>query len=123
MLCGKARSASILPEPIAGKHSERNQSSRRVADEKNQPQRQLFAVFAVKYLETRQELNQANRQVKDLAWDNYHLKESNCNYQKHNQKLYKENSSYRLLRKLLGKKQIDQLIDQAKQRKSKEREL
>lgn len=77
----------------------------------------------VKYLETRQELNYANRQVKDLSWDNYHLKESNRNYQKHNQKLYKENSSYRLLRKLLGKKQIDQLIDQAKQRKSKEREL
>lgn len=77
----------------------------------------------VKYLETRQELNYANRQVKDLAWDNYYLKESNCNYQKHNQRLYKENSSYRLLRKLLGKKQIDQLIDQAKQRKSKEREL
>lgn len=77
----------------------------------------------VKYLGTRQELNYANRQVKDLSWDNYHLKESNRNYQKHNQKLYKENSSYRLLRKLLGKKQIDQLIDQAKQRKSKEREL
>ena len=29
------------------KHQERNISSRRVADEKKQPQRQIFAVFAV----------------------------------------------------------------------------
>ena len=47
LLCGKLDLHPFCY--IAGKHSERDRSSRRVADEKNQPQRQLFAVFAVKY--------------------------------------------------------------------------
>lgn len=56
-----------------------------------------------------------------LGFDNIDLQEINRNYQKENHKLHKQLSDYRLLRKMLGSKQIDQLLETAKHPKQNER--
>jgi hypothetical protein len=56
-----------------------------------------------------------------LGFDNIDLQEINRNYQKENHKLHKQLSDYRLLRNLLGSKQVDQLLETAKYPKQNER--
>ncbi|MBR3149050.1 MAG: plasmid recombination protein [Eubacterium sp.] len=56
-----------------------------------------------------------------LGFDNIDLQEINRNYQKENHKLHKQLSDYRLLRKILGSKQVDQLLETAKHPKQNER--
>ena len=56
-----------------------------------------------------------------LGFDNIDLQEINRNYQKENHKLHKQLSDYRLLRKILGSKQVDQLLETAKYPKRNER--
>lgn len=56
-----------------------------------------------------------------LGFDNIDLQEINRNYQKENHKLHKQLSDYRLLRKLLGSKQVDRLLETAKHPKQNER--
>lgn len=56
-----------------------------------------------------------------LGFDNIDLQEINRNYQKENHKLHKQLSDYRLLRKILGSKQVDLLLETAKHPKQNER--
>ena len=56
-----------------------------------------------------------------LGFDNIDLQEINRNYQKENHKLHKQLSDYRLLRKILGSKQVDLLHETAKHPKQNER--
>ena len=56
-----------------------------------------------------------------LGFTNIDLQNSNRHYQKENLKLRKQLADYRLLRNVLGKQQVDQILEAAKQPNRKER--
>jgi len=56
-----------------------------------------------------------------LGFTNIDLQNSNRHYQKENLKLRKQLADYRLLRNVLGKQQVDQLLEAAKHPNRKER--
>ena len=56
-----------------------------------------------------------------LGFTNIDLRNSNRHYQKENLKLRKQLTDYRLLRKVLGKQQVDQILEAAKHPNRKER--
>ena len=56
-----------------------------------------------------------------LGFANIDLQNSNRHYQKENLKLRKQLTDYRLLRNVLGKQQVDQILEAAKQPNRKER--
>ena len=56
-----------------------------------------------------------------LGFTNIDLQNSNRQYQKENLKLRKQLADYRLLRNVLGKQQVDQILEAAKQPNRKER--
>lgn len=56
-----------------------------------------------------------------LGFTNIDLRNSNRHYQKENLKLRKQLADYRLLRKILGKQQVDQILEAAKHPNRKER--
>jgi hypothetical protein len=56
-----------------------------------------------------------------LGFANIDLQNSNRHYQKENLKLRKQLTDYRLLRNVLGKQQVDQILEAAKRPNRKER--
>ena len=56
-----------------------------------------------------------------LGFTNIDLQNSNRHYQKENLKLRKQLADYRLLRNVLGKQQVDQILEAAKRPNRKER--
>lgn len=58
----------------------------------------------------------------NLAFENSELRDINRNYQKTNRKLHKQLTDYRLLLKVLGSKNVDRLLDEAKGKNTNEKE-
>ena len=107
-----------LPEP------QRLESAKsykgRIADIFNKLKAFVKKVF-VELMESRSLNAKLYNENTRLGFDNIDLQEINRNYQKENHKLHKQLSDYRLLRKILGSKQVDLLLETAKHPKQNER--
>ena len=81
----------------------------------------IEAVFALYYqaLDSYHRLNMTN---KNLYRENQHLSKDNEKLHNENAKLKEQNKDYRLLRKVFGDKQIDNLLEQARNSKGKKRD-
>lgn len=81
----------------------------------------IEAVFALYYqaLDSYHRLNMTN---KNLYRENQYLSKDNEKLHGENEKLKEQNKDYRLLRKVFGDKQIDNLLEQARNSKSKKRD-
>ena len=80
----------------------------------------IEAVFDLYYqaLDSYHRLNMAN---KNLYRENQYLSKDNEKLHDENAKLKEQNKDYRLLRKVFGDKQIDNLLEQARNSKGKKR--
>ncbi len=80
----------------------------------------IDAVFALYYqaLDSYHRLNMTN---KNLYRENQYLSKDNEKLHNENAKLKEQNKDYRLLRKVFGDKQIDNLLEQARNSKGKKR--
>lgn len=80
----------------------------------------IEAVFALYYqaLDSYHRLNMTN---KNLYRENQYLSKDNGKLHGENAKLKEQNKDYRLLRKVFGDKQIDNLLEQARNSKAKKR--
>lgn len=81
----------------------------------------IEAVFALYYqaLDSYHRLNMTN---KNLYRENQYLSKDNEKLHGENSKLKEQNKDYRLLRKVFGDKQIDNLLEQAQKSKGKKRD-
>lgn len=81
----------------------------------------IEAVFALYYqaLDSYQRLNMTN---KNLYRENQYLSKDNEKLHGENAKLKEQNKDYRLLRKVFGDKQIDNLLEQARNSKAQKRD-
>ena len=68
----------------------------------------------VELMQTRSENKVLRAANQSLAFENSELKETNSNYQKTNRKLHKQLTDYRLLRNVIGSKNVDKLLEEAK---------
>lgn len=82
----------------------------------------IEAVFALYYqaLDSYHRLNMTN---KNLYRENQYLSKDNEKLHDENAKLKEQNKDYRLLRKVFGDKQIDNLLEQARNSKGKKRDI
>lgn len=82
----------------------------------------IEAVFALYYqaLDSYHQLNMTN---KNLYRENQYLSKDNEKLHDENAKLKEQNKDYRLLRKVFGDKQIDNLLEQARNSKGKKRDI
>lgn len=82
----------------------------------------IEAVFALYYqaLDSYHRLNMTN---KNLYRENQYLSKDNEKLHTENTKLKEQNKDYRLLRKVFGDKQIDNLLEQARNSKGKKRNI
>lgn len=75
----------------------------------------------VELLHTRSENRRLNNKVDYLMEENADLEKSNYRYQQDNNRLNKDLTDYRLLKKELGNDEVDRLLDKAKGIRRKER--
>ena len=75
----------------------------------------------VELLKTRSENQRLITKVNNLQIDNADLRESNQRYQLKNDDLKKQLRDYKIVRKVLGSKAVDQLLAQAKTKPTFER--
>lgn len=68
----------------------------------------------VELLYTRSENRRLCTKIHNLQIDNADLKKSNRRYQQKNSELKKELRDYKIVRKMLGSKEVDQLLERAK---------
>lgn len=75
----------------------------------------------IKVLELKNENQRLSRSVRGLILENDELKEANKRYQKKNTALKNQLHEYRLLRKILGEKHVDRILNEARTRNQKQR--
>ena len=77
----------------------------------------------IKVFELKNENQRLSRSVRGLILENDELKEANKRYQKKNTALKNQLHEYRLLRKILGEKHVDRILNEARTRKPKKGEI
>ena len=75
----------------------------------------------VELMQTRSENERLKVKISNLQIDNADLRQENKRYQLKNKEQKKQLRDYKLVRKLLGSKEIDQMLEQAKHPKRNER--
>ena len=80
----------------------------------------LVKTVLVKYFKAYDDYNRLNHYNGSLYKENERLQGSNEKLSSENAQLREENKDYKLLRKVFGNKQIDSLLEQAKQSKQRE---
>ena len=76
----------------------------------------------IKVFELKNENQRLSRSVRGLILENVELKEANKRYQKKNTALKNQLHEYRLLRKILGEKNADRILNEARARTPKTKE-
>ncbi|NLA80861.1 MAG: hypothetical protein GX853_08995 [Chloroflexi bacterium] len=83
-------------------------------------QKSLVKTVLVKYFKAYDDYNRLNQYNGSLYKENERLQGSNEKLSSENAQLRVENKNYKLLRKVFGNKQIDSLLEQAKQSKQRD---
>lgn len=107
-----------LPEP-QGLMSAKNYKTRFV-EPLIKRLKSLVKTVLVKYFKAYDDYNWLNHYNGSLYKENERLQGSNEKLSSENAQLREENKDYKLLRKVFGNKQIDSLLEQAKQSKQRE---
>ena len=108
-----------LPEP---QRLESAKSYKERVEEKFEKLKAFVKRVFVELMRTRSENKALRAANQNLAFENSELRDTNRNYQKTNRKLHKQLTDYRLLRKVLGSKNVDRLLDEAKGKNKNEKE-
>ncbi len=108
-----------LPEPHK---MESAKSYKERVEEKFEKLKAFVKRVFVELMQARSENKALRAANQNLAFENSELRDTNRNYQKTNRKLHKQLTDYRLLRKVLGSKNVDKLLEEAKGKKVNEKE-
>ncbi len=108
-----------LPEP---QRLESAKSYKERVEEKFEKLKAFVKRVFVELMQARSENKALRATNQNLAFENSELRDTNRNYQKTNRKLHKQLTDYRLLRKVLGSKNVDRLLEEAKGKNKNEKE-
>lgn len=74
--------------------------------------------YLIKFIDYRNKYREVNSEYSCLQRENYDLKKSNTRYLQENTKLRKELKDFRLLKKLIGKEELTNIIEQSRKTKN-----
>ena len=77
--------------------------------------------YLIKFIDYRNKYRAVSSECDYLQRENYELKQSNTRYLQENLKLRRELKDFRLLKKLIGKEKVNEIIEQSRKTKKHER--
>lgn len=77
--------------------------------------------YLIKFIDYRNKYRTVSSECDYLQRENYELKKSNTRYLQENMKLRRELKDFRLLKKLIGKEKVNEIIEQSRKTKKHER--
>jgi len=98
-----------LPEP---QRIESAKSYKERVEEKFEKLKAFVKRVFVELMQVRSENKALRAANQNFAFENFELRDTNRNYQKTNRKLHNQLTEYRLLRKVLGSKNVERLLEE-----------